>query len=69
MDESEARDLARDGALNVKGACEFLGVGRTELYRLMGSGELMFVKHGARRLLLREVLRRYLAAQVIAVRR
>jgi len=53
MDQSEAVELARDGAVSVRAACEFLGIGRTQLYELMASGELRFIKHGARRLLLR----------------
>lgn len=58
-------DLASDGALSVKAAAAFSGIGRTELYRLMGEGRLAFARHGAKRLVFRKSLLEYLAARVV----
>jgi excisionase family DNA binding protein len=66
MDQREATELARDGAVSVRAACEFLGIGRTQLYQLMASGQLRFVKLGSRRLVLRREMQRYLVVVVQA---
>ena len=65
MDEVRAAELAADGAVGVDEAAAFLGLGRTNMYSLMKSGELLFVNIGARRLIPRVELRRYLAAQLM----
>lgn len=62
MSESQTIELARDGAAQVPEACRFLGIGRTRLYDLMGDGSLKYTKIGARRVIPRVELRRYLAS-------
>lgn len=54
-------DLWADGALSVEAACAFLALGHTEVYRLMGTGELAWAKHGRRRLVSRRSAAAYLA--------
>ena len=48
--------LCRDGALTLRGASEFTGLGRTRLYELIGSGRLRSVRVGNRRLIPRRAL-------------
>jgi excisionase family DNA binding protein len=38
--------LLSDGLMTVNEACEWLGFGRTRVYQLMSSGELVYVKIG-----------------------
>lgn len=60
--DPDVLDLMADGALGVAEAVEFTGLSRAELYRLMLSGRLAFVKHGRRTLIPRVAARRLLAA-------
>lgn len=60
-----AEEMVKDGAKPINDACEFTGLGRTELYKLMGSGELAFVKHGKRRLIPTAELKRILADRIV----
>jgi len=60
----DALDLMADGALGVAEAVEFTGLSRAELYRLMLSGRLVFVKHGRRTLIPKRAAVRLLAANV-----
>ncbi len=39
-------NLLSDGLMTVNEACEWLGFGRSRVYQLMGSGELVYVKIG-----------------------
>lgn len=45
----------------VPAACERLGIGRSQLYCLMGSGELRSVKVGRRRLIPESAIAAYIA--------
>jgi excisionase family DNA binding protein len=63
-DES-VEQVAHDGALPIAKAVEFSGLSRSELYKLMQNGELMFVKHGKRRLIPRNALRAILAKGIM----
>lgn len=56
-----AEEILADGTLTVDGATKFVGLGRTQLYELMGSGRLPFTKQGRRRLIPRRALVRLLA--------
>jgi excisionase family DNA binding protein len=57
---SEAERLLLDGTIDVAGAQEFTGLGRSYLYQLMDAGQLAYTKVGKRRLLPRSELRRLL---------
>jgi excisionase family DNA binding protein len=48
--------FAERRALHVDEACDYSGIGRTQLYELMNDGRIAFVTIGARRLVLRESL-------------
>lgn len=65
MDHAQPDDLFREGAKTVAEAVAFSGIRRTELYRLMGSGEIRFSQHGRRRLIPVAELRRVLAAWLV----
>ncbi|HEX4606733.1 MAG TPA: helix-turn-helix domain-containing protein [Urbifossiella sp.] len=54
--QSRREDLAADGAVSVAEACVFLGLGVTEMYAMMGRGELPYAKLGRRRLIPRKAL-------------
>lgn len=49
--KNAAADVVADGVLTVKEACDFLKVGKSEVFKLMGSGELRSLKIGKRRLI------------------
>lgn len=55
------RDLLADGALTVKQAVTFSGIGRSALFELMASGVLPWFRHGQNRMLPRRPLIEYLA--------
>jgi excisionase family DNA binding protein len=57
-----------EGAVDVAAACEFTGLGRTYLYRLMERGAVRFIKVGKRRLIPRTELVRLLADGVVGVK-
>lgn len=61
---SEAEMLAANGALTLKKATEFCGIGRSGLYEKMQAGELAFSKIGRRRLIPRQALVKLIAAGV-----
>jgi excisionase family DNA binding protein len=52
----ETANLLSDGLMTVNEACEWLGFGRTRVYQLMGSGELVYVKIGNSRRVPRKAL-------------
>lgn len=52
-----------DGAMGTVAACAFLGIGSTELYALMGAGELPYRHYGVKRLLPRRALVRWLESR------
>lgn len=56
------RKLLRRGALTVRRAVQFSGIGRTELFALMRDGALPWFKRGQNRLIPRAALVEYLAA-------
>ena len=60
-DLAAAEELLADGALGVNAAVKFSGISRSELYALMGDGELKFCKRGRRRLIPKRALVRFLA--------
>lgn len=64
MAEHADEELVRDGAMSVAEGSRFLGVGRSHLYDLMARGEVRYLKIGARRVIPRAELVRYLAAQL-----
>ena len=55
-------DVVEEGALRLKDAVEWSGVGRSQLYYAMDRGELQYLKIGTRRLIPRCALRDYLAS-------
>lgn len=59
-----AADVVAEGALRIKDAVEWSGVGRSQLYAAMARGELPFVKVGKRRLIPKSALRNFLAVRV-----
>lgn len=62
-------ELLADGALTVRAAVEFSGLPRTELYRVMGTGELPYFQPGEKlRLIPKRGLVTYLAARYAAHR-
>lgn len=60
-----ATELVQDGAKTVTQAVAFTGIGRTEMYRMMGEGEIAYLQHGKRRLIPVAELRRILAARLV----
>lgn len=53
--------LLSDGAMTVRQAAEFSGIGRTELFDLMKQGYLDWFPRGQNRLIVRKTLVEYLA--------
>ena len=47
--------------LSLRETCRLLGVGRSKLYELVGSGKIKTIKIGARRLIARDELERFVA--------
>lgn len=58
--------LLRWGALTVRGAAKFSGIGRTELFELMRDGHLPWFKHGTFRMIPRRALVELLARMYAA---
>jgi excisionase family DNA binding protein len=56
-----ARTILEDGLLSVKGACAFLGTGKTFVYQAMADGEIAYVVLGRKRLLPKRALIEYAA--------
>lgn len=56
-----AEELLAQGALSIGDAAKFSALSRSELYQLMTSGALVFVKHGKRRLIPKKALIKLLA--------
>ncbi len=67
LDRPETEDVLAGGTMSVKQAVQFCGIPRSTLYEAMSRGELMFGKHGKRRLVVKssllEMLRRGLVVQ------
>jgi excisionase family DNA binding protein len=59
-----AAELVADGALTMREAAAFAGVGITTLYNAMAAGQLAWVKVGRRRLIPRRALTAFLAARL-----
>lgn len=59
------REVAADGALSIEEAMKFTSLGRSELYKRMDAGKLVFVKIGKRRLIPKRALVELLAANVV----
>jgi excisionase family DNA binding protein len=64
VSETDIKELVKDGAMTLAEATRFSGIGRTQLYDLMGKNVLRFLRCGNRRLIPREELRKYLAGQL-----
>ena len=60
----EAAGVAQRELLAVGQAADYLGISRTTLYSLLGSGELSSVRIGRRRFVARTQLDRYLSRQM-----
>lgn len=56
--------VVADGMFTVKEAVEFTKLSRSELYALMGRGELQFLKHGKRRLVPKRAIVELLAGKL-----
>lgn len=59
-------ELVADGAMSVAEAVRFTGLSRSVLYESMTAGELVYLKHGARRLIPRAALVTFLARGLVA---
>jgi excisionase family DNA binding protein len=55
--------------LSIKQTCRLLGLGRTRLYALMGSGQLRSVTIGRRRFVPSDAIEEFIAALPTAFRR
>lgn len=64
----DADELVREGMASIPEACQYLGVKRSLLYRLMERRELPWAKIGARRVIPWRALRRYAAERLVGVR-
>lgn len=60
-----AAALAADGLMSVKEALAFLSIGHSELYAMMGRGELPSCKIGRRRLIPRKALVAFAARHLV----
>ncbi len=58
-------DVAADGTVNVEDACEFTGLKRTFIYKLMTDGKLAYTTVGRRRLIFRSSLRNLLRRDAV----
>ncbi len=56
MRSSEAETLVQDGLMTINDAIAFTGLQRSTIYKLMGNGELPYVKIGACRRIPRRAL-------------
>ena len=61
MTEIDSAAVVYDGAVTLDRACEFLGIKRTSIYRLMNTGQLAWAKVAGRRVVPVAALRRLLA--------
>ena len=57
----------RPVSMSVNDACRYIGVGRTKLYDLIGSGEVPVIKIGRRTLVLTDAVDGFIARQIAAV--
>lgn len=57
--------LVADGAVTVRQAAAFTGLGKTALYDAMDAGRLAYLKVGKRRLIPRRALVKWLAAGLV----
>lgn len=58
--DNNTNPIQREG-LSISEACAMSGIGRTKLYEAITTGALIARKFGARRIILREDLRQFLA--------
>ena len=58
-------EMMAEGTLTVDAAVGFSGLGRTFLYNAMDRGELPFAKCGARRLIPKNAMIKYLADRLV----
>ena len=54
--ESGGADLMSDGVLPVPAAAQFMGISRSTLYELLGTGELVSIKIRGKRVVPRKAL-------------
>ena len=66
--QTNAEELVRDGMSSIPDACQYLGIRRSLLYRLMERGELPWAKIGSRRVIPWRALRRYAAERLVGAR-
>lgn len=64
MTPAPAAEVCADGALSVKDACAFAGIGKSELYAAVGRGELEFLYHGRKPLVPKRLLVAWLAVKL-----
>jgi excisionase family DNA binding protein len=62
--EVEENDLLEDGAMPIKDAVAWSGIGRSRLYVAMANGDLPFVRVGERRLIPKRGLKDFLASRL-----
>jgi len=62
-------ELVKDGCKTVTQAVAFTAIGRSQLYEMMGRGELRYLMNGNRRLIPVVELRRILVERLTATRR
>ena len=67
MNQCEREDLVMAGAVGIAETERLTGLGRTNLYSLMGSGELKYIKIGKRRLVPRTEITRLLADHLVGI--
>lgn len=60
--EDYRAELLADGTMTVRQACEFTGLGKTELFRLTSTGDLPSLRHGKRRLIPKRAIVQFLAS-------
>jgi len=65
---STAQTVTARGSMSVVTACEFVGLGRTNLYKLMNSGKLEYSLVGGKRLIPRVALERLLTDSLVSRR-
>jgi len=58
--QAQDDDLWADGARDVKGACEFLGMSRSQLYRMMDDSKVVYALVGGKRLVAVRSMKRLL---------
>jgi len=62
---ADAVKIVRNGCRDMKGAARFMGLTRTEVWKLVSGGLLWSFKRGKRRLVPVTELQRYMAALIV----